>query len=156
MRACSLLALFVIGCSMHRVENPKTLSVLEQAGISYVAAAELERHASIAVKSLPGEDLLVACSGDRCVRLKEFVRKDDKIWVSVTNLAGMLGLRPNFTTDQRFVRFTMADREPPAPGATARVGQLAPNFRVAKLDGTAVSLADFRGQRVLINSWASW
>ena len=39
---------------------------------------------------------------------------------------------------------------------TARVGQLAPNFRLPKLQGGTVSLADFRGKRVLIESWASW
>jgi peroxiredoxin len=37
-----------------------------------------------------------------------------------------------------------------------RVGSIAPNLRLTRLDGTPVSLDEFRGQRVLINSWASW
>ena len=36
------------------------------------------------------------------------------------------------------------------------VGAIAPNLRLTKLDGAPVSLDEFRGQRVLINSWASW
>jgi hypothetical protein len=36
------------------------------------------------------------------------------------------------------------------------VGSLAPNLRLAKLDGGVVTLDALRGQRVLINSWASW
>ena len=38
----------------------------------------------------------------------------------------------------------------------AQVGQLAPDLRLTRLDGSPVALADFRGKRVLIDSWASW
>jgi thiol-disulfide isomerase/thioredoxin len=37
-----------------------------------------------------------------------------------------------------------------------RVGKLAPNFEVTTFDGQKVRLADYRGQVVLINFWASW
>jgi cytochrome c biogenesis protein CcmG/thiol:disulfide interchange protein DsbE len=37
-----------------------------------------------------------------------------------------------------------------------RVGDRAPEFSLADLDGTTVSLADYRGQTVLVNFWASW
>lgn len=43
-----------------------------------------------------------------------------------------------------------------AASTPPRVGDLAPDFKLAKLDGSSVRLSDFRGQRVLINSWASW
>jgi len=43
-----------------------------------------------------------------------------------------------------------------ASDATPRIGNLAPDFRLSKLDGSSVRLSDFRGKRVLINSWASW
>lgn len=36
------------------------------------------------------------------------------------------------------------------------VGQPAPGFTLMSLDGDEVSLADYRGQPVLINFWASW
>lgn len=36
------------------------------------------------------------------------------------------------------------------------VGQHAPNFAFQKADGSTVTLADFRGQPVLVNFWATW
>ena len=36
------------------------------------------------------------------------------------------------------------------------VGRLAPDFTLSTLNGAEVSLAQFRGQPVLINFWASW
>ena len=38
----------------------------------------------------------------------------------------------------------------------SRVGQLAPDFDLATLDGGRFRLSDWRGQPVLINFWASW
>lgn len=35
-------------------------------------------------------------------------------------------------------------------------GQAAPNFTLADLEGNEVSLAEFRGQPVIINFWATW
>ncbi len=40
----------------------------------------------------------------------------------------------------------------PAPQA----GFLAPDFTLTTLDGETVSLADYRGQAVLLNYWATW
>ncbi len=38
-----------------------------------------------------------------------------------------------------------------------KVGEPAPDFSVASLDGkTAIRLSDLRGRRVLIFTWASW
>ncbi len=156
MRVSLFVTLFLIGCSLHRTNSPKMLAVMGQDGVTYVAGSELERHAAIVVKTLPGSDSLVACSGERCTRLKDFVRKGDEIWVGTSALARVLGLSTHFSADRRSVRFAFATQEPPALNAIAQVGQLAPNFRVTKLDGSAVSLADLRGRRVLINSWASW
>ena len=44
----------------------------------------------------------------------------------------------------------------PAFGDTVAVGAPAPDFTATTLDGTPVRLADFRGQVLLINLWATW
>ncbi|MDP4550106.1 TlpA disulfide reductase family protein [Alkalihalobacillus macyae] len=35
-------------------------------------------------------------------------------------------------------------------------GQIAPNFKLQTLDGETVQLSDYRGERVIINFWATW
>jgi peroxiredoxin len=39
---------------------------------------------------------------------------------------------------------------------TLSVGDIAPNFVLANLEGEAVRLTDFRGQPVIVNFWATW
>lgn len=53
---------------------------------------------------------------------------------------------------------TVAAVEPSAQDVQfgVEVGQPAPNFTLMSLDGDEVSLADYQGQPVLINFWASW
>jgi peroxiredoxin len=36
------------------------------------------------------------------------------------------------------------------------VGELAPDFSLETLDGEEIRLSDFRGERVVLNFWASW
>jgi peroxiredoxin len=51
---------------------------------------------------------------------------------------------------------------PPQTGAQTlpptgwQIGNLAPDFSLVNPDGKLVSLADFRGQPVLVNFWATW
>lgn len=42
------------------------------------------------------------------------------------------------------------------PRTGVKEGALAPDFTLESLDGSQVSLADFRGRPVLINFWATW
>jgi len=45
----------------------------------------------------------------------------------------------------------------PAPKAlSAKVGQPAPDFELATLDGKTVKLSDYKGTPVVLNFWASW
>ena len=132
------------------------ISVVHQNGVAYVPASELERDGRVAVKSLPGRDEVVVCSSARCALVKDFVRKGDEIWVSTPALEKALGLKTRFSPDGGSMNFAFNPEEVSAGASPARVGQFAPNFKVIRLDGSLVSLADFRGKRVLINSWASW
>ena len=156
MKVILALALMLGAYALGRSDEPKMTPVMEQDGTTYVAGTALARDAAIAIKKLPGSDFVVACSGERCAQLKDFMKKGDELWVSTAALTKALGLSARFTDDKRQVRFDVVAHEPSASDAAARVGQLAPNFRLPKLEGGTVSLADSRGKRVLIESWASW
>lgn len=40
--------------------------------------------------------------------------------------------------------------------AGLNIGQVPPNFELKRMDGTTFNLEDIRGQRVVVNFWASW
>ncbi len=46
--------------------------------------------------------------------------------------------------------------QPPAPMDSALIGQPLPALTLPDLDGKLHPLSDYRGQRVLLNFWASW
>lgn len=48
------------------------------------------------------------------------------------------------------------DEAAPAAAVGVRQGSAAPSFQLNTLDGSSVSLRDFRGQPVVINFWATW
>ena len=50
----------------------------------------------------------------------------------------------------------LAIAAPPAAAKAPVVGQPAPDFQVKLMDGTTVSLADLKGQVVVLNFWATW
>ena len=134
----------------------KTISVLERGGRAYVRAAALSQDLGIAVKQIPGQKLVVACQAERCAPLGETLLEDGQLLISVESLTSALSASAQFEADRKKVGFRFAPPGDSSPGTVAKVGGLAPNFRLAKLDGTPVALSDFRGKRVLINSWASW
>ena len=78
-------------------------------------------------------------------------------------LAGGLAVSeslPPLPPDGSAVDWTlMAGRAETTAGGRAvglAVGQVAPNFHTQLLDGTPVTLEDFRGKVVLLNFWATW
>ncbi|QHS21504.1 TlpA family protein disulfide reductase [Virgibacillus sp. MSP4-1] len=51
---------------------------------------------------------------------------------------------------------TQADAPKETREIGLNVGNIAPDFELKTLDGETVQLSDFRGQRVMLNFWASW
>lgn len=136
--------------------NAAPLAVKIANGVPHVTAAALEADAGIAIKRLPGPGGYVACGVERCAPLAAVTASADGVLVPVPALETALDLSAHFDDDRRFVTLVHGRRHGSSPASGARVGSLAPNLRLRKLDGTPVALDQFRGQRVLINSWASW
>ena len=132
------------------------LPVLVRDGEAHVAAAVLEREAGIVVKRLPGRAEFVVCGQERCAPLKSVLTDGDDWLVPVAPLCDAMHLTANFDESRRHVALILAPRESSATTGPVRVGGIAPNLRLSKLGGAPVSLDELRGQRVLINSWASW
>lgn len=125
---------------------------------SYVSAGELEQKSGIAVKALEGQEALVVCHGERCALVRDYRKADGHWLIAVDALARSLDSQVHWSRDRSKVRL---DLESPSKKASTKslrpdVGQLAPDMSLRRLDGTRVALSDFRGKRVLINSWASW
>jgi tetratricopeptide (TPR) repeat protein len=156
MRTLVITALIAGTCIAATAAETRMIPVTDRNGADYISAAELERSAGIAIKKLPGSDAVVACSEDRCARVKGFLRDGDVTLVNVAELAKALGFAARFSDGGRQVHLEAGPKSSPAEGSITRVGDLAPNFRIARLDGSPVSLADFHGKRLLIQSWASW
>lgn len=131
-----------------------TLPVIERNGIQYVEAPALERESGIAIKRIESSGEFVACAADRCARVKGAQAEGKQVIVPVDALCSALAVEAQFDETRRAVTLKLLSTE--NKNSTPAVGSLAPNFRLTKLDGTTVALADFRGKRVLINSWASW
>ncbi len=132
------------------------LQVIVKGGEAHVAAAALEREAGIVIKKLPGRGGFVACGAEQCAPLKSALTDGDTLLVPVAGLSAALNLTANFDESRRHVALVPAPRTSVTTPSAARVGSIAPNLRLTKLDGAPVSLDELRGQRVLINSWASW
>ena len=148
-----------MGLSASLSSTPATdqmIPTVEREGRLYVAASALIRESGIAIKSLPGQGQLAACCQERCALVKDFLKEGNETLVEVESLAKALGASAELDGSRRQVSFRLQDKSLAENSSSAGVGQLAPNFRLRKLDGSPVALADFRGKRVLINSWASW
>jgi hypothetical protein len=125
-------------------------------GQNYVNSKDLEQTAGIAIKSISSDKQIVACYGDRCALVNEFIREKEGVIVKVDLLEKALRVNASFDSSRTTVRFDSSATNDMLDDSLPQVGRLAPDFRLAKLDGTVMSLSDLRGKRVLINSWASW
>jgi hypothetical protein len=146
----ALLALLFSLQSALSMEIP----ILTQEGQLYVSGEALSREAGIEIKTLPGLKGVVACSKDRCAVVKNPLLEGTRILVSVTELAEAMDLEWQLTPSGD--RVQLAWKTPTPRTEQPDVGLFAPNFRLTTLEGNEVALEDFRGKRVLINSWASW
>lgn len=70
--------------------------------------------------------------------------KFDRQWLGVAVVLALIGMLVG-------VGWLLRDRFLPV-----EVGSRAPEFQAFELDGTPVSLADLRGEVVLLNIWATW
>lgn len=132
------------------------LPVILRNGEPHVSSGALERESGIVVKRLPGRGEFIVCGTRRCAPLKSVLADGNTFLVPVSGLSEAMNLTANFDEGRQHVALASAPGEFAATEGAARVGAIAPNFRLTKLDGSPVSLDELRGQRVLINSWASW
>src|SRR3989442_13428651 len=100
----------------------KMMRVVERDGRAYVSAKALAGEAGIAIKTLPGQQQVVACAPDRCALVKEFVREADDTLVAVAALSEALGATAEFDAKRQQVRFHFGRKSAPLPEALGRVG----------------------------------
>lgn len=144
------------GGILHATEG-KTVTVVEQDGRTYVAAKSLADVLQIGLKPLPGRAEFAVCYQERCALVSAVIAaaNGDQL-VEVQALAKALDAEAIFAAGRKSVGFKFSKSAMTGPGGPSQIGGFAPNFKLTTLTGGAVSLADFRGRRVLINSWASW
>jgi len=99
-----------------------------------------------------------ACLDDLCVPVRQdedsalFVRREDRGWINVTELANRL--RQPWVSDAvgRVWSFGLI----PVTRSSFLESAVAPDFALPDRQGNLVRLSDFRGKKVMLLSWASW
>lgn len=150
------IASFVLIAAFAARHQAAPVAVTMKGAEPCVAATTLEREAGIVIKRLPGRGGFVACAADRCAPVKPVHAEGDNWLVPVAGLSEAMNLTASYDTARRYVTFGRAASDSMTNAGPVRVGAIVPNLRLTKLDGTSVSIDELRGQRVLINSWASW
>ncbi|WP_010095619.1 peroxiredoxin family protein [Ornithinibacillus scapharcae] len=94
-----------------------------------------------------------------------------KKWILIVIVVGMVGwavydfINSNSQTSEKIDKMdTIKEVEAESEGAEnteepvigLEVGNMAPDFQLQTLSGDNVKLSDFRGNRVMINFWATW
>ena len=86
-------------------------------------------------------------------RIAEFVsKKDATTWFNLTEFARLI--KQSFVVDQKNGVWYFGAREAEQNSYLSSLE--APNFTLPDLNGKLHSLADFRGRKVLLVTWASW
>jgi len=99
-----------------------------------------------------------ACLDDICIPVPRgddnnmVVSRDGKTWFNVTELARKLGQA--YASDAQAGVWSFA--EIPAVRGAELQSAVAPDFALKDRTGKVVHLSDFRGKKVLLNTWASW
>lgn len=152
-----LLVLWLVFSGILRASDNQTVSVVERDGREYVGAKAIASILQIGIKPLPGRAEFAVCHQDRCALVQTVVAaaNGDHL-VEVQALAKALDAEAIFVAGRQSVGFKFSKSTTTESDELPQIGGFAPNFTLTTLKGEAVSLADFRGRRVLINSWASW
>lgn len=79
-------------------------------------------------------------------------------WIIIVVIVGLLGYAVyDFTSSRSSATDNSVETEVgEGENIGLQKGQIAPNFELETLDGETVSLADQRGEKVIVNFWASW
>jgi len=81
-------------------------------------------------------------------------------WIIIVVIAGLLGYAVyDFTAkDSADSAGESVENEAVADNDSVglKKGNMAPDFELETLDGEAVKLSDFRGEKVIVNFWATW
>jgi hypothetical protein len=86
-------------------------------------------------------------------RKAQFIaKKGSTTWFNLSEFAGLI--KQPFTSDQKNGVWYFGGRTEEQNGYLASLE--APNFTLPDLNGREHSLADFRGKKVLLVTWASW
>jgi hypothetical protein len=95
-----------------------------------------------------------ACCEDLCIPLTGdlLIDRDGRQWFNICAFARLLG-QP-FVADQEARVWSFA--EIPAKRQSLMVNAMAPDFEVKDRKGKVVRLADLRGRKALVVTWASW
>lgn len=99
-----------------------------------------------------------ACLDELCIPVLQdrdsdmFVRRQDQSWFNVTGLADKL--QQAHVTDHEDGVWSFGGM--PIERRAFFQGGEAPDFALPDRDGNIISLANFRGKKVLLLTWASW
>ena len=99
-----------------------------------------------------------ACYANLCVPLKQdadndmHVKRDGQSWLNVTKFAQQVQQPFVVDRDKQVWSFGMV----PTTRKPFLKSAIAPDFELKDRNGELVKLADFRGKKVMIITWASW
>lgn len=81
-------------------------------------------------------------------------------WILIVVIVGLLGYAVyDFTAKDKADETELGDSVETEVGEEAvglKQGETAPDFELETIDGETVSLSDYRGEKVIVNFWATW